>query len=333
MECCRGGLLPRSTGLPDLVPDGEEDRISPLPDDMLLQILVRLGCARAAAHTGLLVRRWRGLWARLHKLTFHRISPDPLDAALAMVARLAPSLLDIHFFHHHMLEPARLDLYYVGFTLPPAGGFPALESLHMENCHIDITDMLPRCPLLKKLWELAVYANRQIRHINIVAPALKKLYLDAHCGIHKKFTLSFSAPAVEDLTLKRECRAISYRFGVIWRMWSLTFSTCLQPLGHTQLANNSESMYLYPLHRPRGVLSLNLETNVLSGDAAMTFEQGIYRFQVTDFSVLELDVTQSGHVYGAIVLHLLGLCTSIQRLKVTLVQRSDIYIIMRVHCS
>lgn len=133
MECCRGGLLPRSTGLPDLVPDGEEDRISPLPDDMLLQILVRLGCARAAAHTGLLVRRWRGLWARLHKLTFHRISPDPLDAALAMVARLAPSLLDIHFFHHHMLEPARVSsllraaaalapaefVFYVSGGLPP----------------------------------------------------------------------------------------------------------------------------------------------------------------------------------------------------------------------
>jgi hypothetical protein len=31
-----------------------------LPDDILLEILERLGCARAAAHTGLLVRRsWR----------------------------------------------------------------------------------------------------------------------------------------------------------------------------------------------------------------------------------------------------------------------------------
>nr|XP_034601171.1 F-box/LRR-repeat protein 25-like [Setaria viridis] len=171
MECCRGGLLPRSTGLPDLVPDGEEDRISALPDDMLLHILVRLGCARAAAHTGLLVRRWRGLWARLPKLTFHRISPDPLDAALAMVARLAPSLLDIHFFNHHMLEPARVSsllraaaalapaefVFYVSGGLPVTTwfrGFPALESLHMENCHIDITDMLTRCPLLKKLWVL-----------------------------------------------------------------------------------------------------------------------------------------------------------------------------------
>ncbi|CAN6175426.1 unnamed protein product [Urochloa humidicola] len=383
MECCRGGLLPRSAaaGLPALLlsdPDGEEDRISALPDDILHQILARLGCARAAAHTGLLARRWRGLWARLPELTFHCIAPGSLDAALAMVARPAPSLLDIHFFNHHSLEPARvssllraaaalapvefvlhitggiqpgpvelpcfnrttsikLDLYYVCFTLPPAGSFPALESLHLENGHIDGADMLPLCPRLRKLcaldWksdsvvlhsealeDLAVYASRQIRHINIVAPAVKKLYLVAHYGISKKFSLSFSAPAVEDLTWKCESKVISYRFGVIWRMWSLTFSfsTCLEPLGNTQLASDSDNVSLQSQHRRVGVLSLNLETNVYSGDAAMTFEQEIYRFQVTDFSILELDLTQRGHVYGAIVLHLLGLSTSIQRLKVTL---------------
>ncbi|KAF8737142.1 hypothetical protein HU200_014196 [Digitaria exilis] len=322
MECCRGGLLPRSTGLlPDDGAEEEVDRISAMPDDLLLQILAGLGCARAAAHTGLLARRWRGLWARLPRLTFHCVVPGLLGAALAMVAGdpTPPSLIDIHFSDHHMIEPARitsllaaaaalapeefvfhigggippgpvmlpcfdrttsikLDLTYAHFTLPSAGGFPALESLHLENCHMDINDMLRRCPRLRKLrvldWnsesvvvaltaleELAVRATVQIRRINIVAPALKKLYLDAHCGIHKEFSLSFSAPAVEDFIWKSESRA--------------------------------------------------------KRDAT-TFEQEVHRFQVTDFSILELDLKQGGHVYGTIVLHLLGLCTSIQRLKVTL---------------
>ncbi|KAF8644592.1 hypothetical protein HU200_066399 [Digitaria exilis] len=323
MECCRGGLLPRSTGLlPDDGAEEEVDRISAMPDDLLLQILAGLGCARAAAHTGLLARRWRGLWARLPRLTFHCVVPGLLGAALAMVAGdpTPPSLIDIHFSDHHMIEPARitsllaaaaalapeefvfhsttsikLDLTYAHFTLPSAGGFPALESLHLENCHMDINDMLRRCPRLRKLRELAVRATVQIRRINIVAPALKKLYLDAHCGIHKEFSLSFSAPAVEDFIWKSESRAKRY-FGVTWHLWNLTFSKCLQPLGHTQLTDNSQSMYMQPQHSPRvGVLSLSLETSVYSGDAT-TFEQEVHRFQVTDFSILELDLKQGGHV-------------------------------------
>uniref|UniRef100_A0A0A9GZY4 FBD domain-containing protein n=1 Tax=Arundo donax TaxID=35708 RepID=A0A0A9GZY4_ARUDO len=98
-------------------------------------------------------------------------------------------------------------------------------------------------------------------------------------------------------------------------MWNLAFSTCLQPLGFTQHANNGENVCLQLQHHTC-VLSLILETDVFSGDAAKNFEQVISRFQVANFSVLELELTQRGHVYGAIVLRLLGLCTSIQRLKI-----------------
>ncbi|CAM0871000.1 unnamed protein product [Alopecurus aequalis] len=76
-------------------PDGH-DRISALSDDMLLQVLVRLRCARAAARTGLLSCRWRGLWARLPGLTFGDITAAGIKSAFARIApRTAVSLLEI----------------------------------------------------------------------------------------------------------------------------------------------------------------------------------------------------------------------------------------------
>lgn len=54
-------------------PQYGDDRISALPDDMLVQVLLRLRCTRAAARTGVLSRRWRGLWPRLPGLTFRYI--------------------------------------------------------------------------------------------------------------------------------------------------------------------------------------------------------------------------------------------------------------------
>jgi hypothetical protein len=44
---------------------GGADLISALPEDVLLEVLVRLRCARAAARTSLLSRRWCGLWTQL----------------------------------------------------------------------------------------------------------------------------------------------------------------------------------------------------------------------------------------------------------------------------
>ncbi|XP_021309260.1 uncharacterized protein LOC8080691 [Sorghum bicolor] len=271
-----------------------------------------------------------------------RSSTCTCSSLLGAAAALAPAEIVVHVTGGILGGPLelpcfdrtvsiKLDLYFVRFTLPPAGGFLALESLHLENGCIDLSDLLPRCPRLRKLlipfWnsqsivvrspsleEFSVHANFNIAQLEIVAPALKRLYMDAYRGIHDDCNVVFAAPAVKDLTWKCECKALTYMFGVIWRMWSLTFE-------YTQLDNNidSQSVCLQSQHRPFvGVLSLSLETNVLPGDVSKTFEQEIYRFQVTDCSVLELDLIQQGHVYGTIVLHLLGLCTSIQRLKVTL---------------
>ncbi|KAL6841938.1 hypothetical protein ACP4OV_028450 [Aristida adscensionis] len=71
------------------------DRISGLPDDLLLHILARLRCARAAVRAGALSRRWLGLWRRLPELYFRNMAPADLEATLAQVALPKLSLLHI----------------------------------------------------------------------------------------------------------------------------------------------------------------------------------------------------------------------------------------------
>ncbi|KAF7111595.1 hypothetical protein CFC21_111585 [Triticum aestivum] len=82
------------------------DRISALPDDLLLLVLARLRCARAAARTGLISRRWRGLAARLREIVFRGVPLHRIEAALG---RLSPavSLLEIRVPKERRADTAR----------------------------------------------------------------------------------------------------------------------------------------------------------------------------------------------------------------------------------
>ncbi|XP_044367657.1 uncharacterized protein [Triticum aestivum] len=77
---------------------GGIDLISALPDEMLLLVLVRLRCVRAAVQTGLLSRRWRDLWTGLTDLTFRYLDPATIKAVLARFAASSTpvSTLGIH---------------------------------------------------------------------------------------------------------------------------------------------------------------------------------------------------------------------------------------------
>uniref|UniRef100_A0ACD5WLW9 Uncharacterized protein n=1 Tax=Avena sativa TaxID=4498 RepID=A0ACD5WLW9_AVESA len=83
------GLGPRrrSTGLLDLGDQGGPDLFSALPDDLLLLVLARLPCAGAAARTGVLSRRWRGLWARLRRIVLREVPFHSFEPALARIPR------------------------------------------------------------------------------------------------------------------------------------------------------------------------------------------------------------------------------------------------------
>ncbi|XP_020196619.1 uncharacterized protein [Aegilops tauschii subsp. strangulata] len=76
---------------------GADDPLSALPDEMLLMVLARLRCARSAARTSILSRRWRGLWTYLPDLTFRGVAPVKIKAVLARLASSpsVPATLDI----------------------------------------------------------------------------------------------------------------------------------------------------------------------------------------------------------------------------------------------
>ncbi|PUZ72028.1 hypothetical protein GQ55_2G360500 [Panicum hallii var. hallii] len=82
------------------------DNISGLPDDLLLQVLFHLRCARAVAHTSLLSRRLRGLWRHLPELSFRDLALGALETALAQVSRTELCLLDIDVPEHHRYSAA-----------------------------------------------------------------------------------------------------------------------------------------------------------------------------------------------------------------------------------
>ncbi|KAG2636916.1 hypothetical protein PVAP13_2NG494100 [Panicum virgatum] len=111
-------------------PAGGADRISSLHDDLLLQILNRLGCAAAAAaRTSLLSRRWRGLWTRLPELVLRGVTltPGSLHAALARLVaafelepRARPQLLDVRAPGYRRFSPAHIEsLFDAAATLQP----------------------------------------------------------------------------------------------------------------------------------------------------------------------------------------------------------------------
>lgn len=64
--------------LQEIVEKGEEDRISGLPDCLLLEILSRLPSTIGAIRTGTLSKRWKNLWTLLPALVFKEIGDNLL---------------------------------------------------------------------------------------------------------------------------------------------------------------------------------------------------------------------------------------------------------------
>ncbi|WVZ65910.1 hypothetical protein U9M48_015199 [Paspalum notatum var. saurae] len=344
-------------------PPTEVDYISGLSDDLLLQILACLRCARAAARTSLLSRRWRGLWRLLPDLSFRGIfAPGALETALAQVASTELGLLDINDTFDHIdhwystaavapllraaarLAPVVLRVAICGdlrehdvplevpifhraksiefsvrgiyLTPAPGGEFHMLERLSVESCRLDIGLLVSQCPCLRVLElkdflvpdpdsdivivhsttieELVVSPRGHIRGVDIVAPALNKFTMDTRMYL-MHFNVSFLAPMVKDLSW--HCRS-SFRNIGISEEWRL------------------RELYLWIEDKVCG-LNLTIETR---DDFITHLEQDLMQLiaQLPNFSFLKLSLETQGHVFGGMLLNLLGNCAAIQRLKLAI---------------
>uniref|UniRef100_N1R2G3 F-box domain-containing protein n=1 Tax=Aegilops tauschii TaxID=37682 RepID=N1R2G3_AEGTA len=352
---------------------GGADLISALPTDLLLQVLVRLRCARAAARTGVLSRRWRGLWSRLPDLTFRDVAPGPL---LAVLSSLGPggaslSLLDIRVPLQHRatvradqtssllraaarLSPAALRFAtsqcleepFVDVDLShyfqraasielrgqhlrfadPRWEPPALESLSLAGCLIDLAVLIPLCPRLRvlraagvfvgndaitvlssSLQELVVESNSTVtHHIHVEAPLLKQLMMSFH--ISGELNVSISAPMLEKVTWRCLYSKVTAGLG----LWGLS--------GVRLLMEESNVQWVLPrVH----VLCLLILAKYSHSDPneELRFAEEIEKHMITDFSTLELHLTTLEHAFGAFLLRLLRMHrirTATRSLKISL---------------
>nr|CAB3490136.1 unnamed protein product [Digitaria exilis] len=100
-----------------------EDRISGLPDKLLLCILARLGSARAAVRTGVLSRRWRHILGPLPLLLLdgnHGAPPPPLESVLDKIDA-ALAACDAPIFK-------RLDIGFGLWSTADGLGVPAMRA-------------------------------------------------------------------------------------------------------------------------------------------------------------------------------------------------------------
>ncbi|KAL6604583.1 hypothetical protein ACP70R_043010 [Stipagrostis hirtigluma subsp. patula] len=328
-----------------------EDRISSLPIELLLQILLRLRCARAAARTGLVSRHWRGLWALLPEIHLRDL-PDSVKASLIKLSRpgvveAPPDVLHVEtsgkgitnklvvscLRHAALLAPKELKLTLtvpqirpttcielpcfdrtesieltqcgINFELKPpqAGNFDKLKRLALTGGYFNATEMLPRCPSLRRLEVVRTY-NRgssqtidsatllelvlDTTNVKVIAPNLEKLSLG--CTLHLEKT------KLEDVAKLRELTLLGLQLDRLGRL------VCFG-LGAEDLWNKLPHLHLLRFKLTLGQLHYEFDPRFLMRTLPKT-------------SILMLQLSTSGHEFAGTVLRVLKMVEGIEELTI-----------------
>ena len=183
------------------------------------------------------------------------------------------------------------------------------------------------------LQELVLLQTDWMDGVNIVAPTLRQLTVSFPAM--EKVSISVLAPMVEMVAWRCCYFELSIVFGV-WRLEQVTLQTAERPgqlpslqihasavrPSPTQLiASSDQTKCVNDTYRTKLFFQ-----NPIFVSEEETFMHEIEKHMFAEFSVLDLHLETNGHVFGALVFHVLGMnriCSAMQKLKVIL-QRSSV---------
>ncbi|EYU41902.1 hypothetical protein MIMGU_mgv1a018408mg [Erythranthe guttata] len=208
-----------------------DDRISQLPDDILVCILSLLP-VKESARTSVLSSRWINLWKHTPSLNLN--APFHLSRWVNCVIRShkAPTLKEfvvrftldrknrhaitrwLEFAFSRRVEKLEFDFYgyhdasyYYRFpekflTLkgPLSNNFKSIKVLSFKCLNVtdeDIDFFLRNCPLLE---QLIVHGSEKISKLEICGSSLRLKHLDMHCCYNMK-SLEISVPSITSLAV------------------------------------------------------------------------------------------------------------------------------------
>ncbi|XBH65607.1 hypothetical protein VPH35_119177 [Triticum aestivum] len=185
---------------------GAADRISSLPDDLLHLVLLRLGCARAAARTSVLSRQWRRVCSGLPvvDVTLNDVPLDSLEAALRRAAGQGVRLLDIRVPE----EGSRLSADSVSSVLCAAA---ALAPVELRFTLTQWARGLPSIRLPRFYRATSIEMHGVSLDLEVLVERRKPLQGRVHArllmqlttrSLHDKFGSTILAPMVEKVSLR-----------------------------------------------------------------------------------------------------------------------------------
>ncbi|TVU40429.1 hypothetical protein EJB05_13893, partial [Eragrostis curvula] len=318
-----------------------EDRLSALPDDILVLILLGLGTISEAVRTSVLSLRWRRIWTLLPNLTFNSAasSSAPKATPLILWRRGSPSpraASPVVFCTTTWWRSTRAVRRRVSRpSLPSSGAFTGLTVLSLKSiwfqgpCELGDVLSSPRCPVLRKLMVCGVrglarlaiqseslltihlqYLN-ELQQLSIDASALKELRFHS-CFVENQPVANISAPQLVSLKWRGDAYDPS--------------SVHLVNLGQLQKLNTNivlGSRQRYVIHN-RGVLQLlNRFQGIHSLYIALCYGKKIQNIQflteqrkvLCNVAFLKMSVLNRAHSFGACSFHVLRLCAGIRRLS------------------